>query len=174
MAKATVLRCDLCSTWDEPANRVISVPVVGPRFELCKHCRIAVIASTGADKLKAQAYVEAYDARLQGDTGKLQFNGAVVRELAEKLAAQAQLAEPAPNGEPDVPALAAVPDPSVHAEEGDPGAPLGDGGRPDETRGGEVDVIDSGLDRAEREAETGGEQAESGTSRGRAGRSRKS
>lgn len=63
MARAIVLQCDQCESWDSEENKVQTIGVAGPRFDLCAECRASVIEHMGVDATRAQAYVAAFDRR---------------------------------------------------------------------------------------------------------------
>lgn len=63
MAKATVLMCDQCESWDSADNHVKTVSVAGPRLELCTKCRAAVLVSIGIDEALALRYQQMVDTR---------------------------------------------------------------------------------------------------------------
>ena len=63
MAKAVILRCDKCGEWDSEENRVQTVGVAGPRFDLCATDRATIIVGMGIDADKAVKYVKAFDLR---------------------------------------------------------------------------------------------------------------
>lgn len=63
MAKAVILRCDKCGEWDSEENRVQTIGVAGPRFDLCATDRATIIVGMGIDAEKAVKYVKAYDLR---------------------------------------------------------------------------------------------------------------
>jgi hypothetical protein len=56
MAKATVLACDVCGSWDSKESPVIRVTVAGPRFELCEKDRARLLVRVGVEESVALAY----------------------------------------------------------------------------------------------------------------------
>lgn len=63
MSKAVILRCDKCGEWDSNENRVQTIGVAGPRFDLCAKHRAIIIVGMGIEAEKAVEYVRAYDLR---------------------------------------------------------------------------------------------------------------
>lgn len=63
MAKAVILQCDQCGEWDSDENKVQTIGVAGPRFDLCARDRARVIESMGIDPEKAAKFVTAFDKR---------------------------------------------------------------------------------------------------------------
>lgn len=83
MGKATVLKCDKCDSWDSVENPVRTVPVGGPKFELCAGDRILIIMGMGVAEDKARAYVQAADKHGTQRGSTLSLDGSMVkRELA--------------------------------------------------------------------------------------------
>lgn len=64
MAKATVLRCDACGTWDSDETPVRSLQVVGPRFDLCRKDRVFLMIHCGVDPTMAEKYQTMVDERI--------------------------------------------------------------------------------------------------------------
>lgn len=63
MAKAIVLKCDTCGEWDTDENKVQTIGVAGPRFDLCAYDRAKLIEHMGVAPDKAAAYVSNFDKR---------------------------------------------------------------------------------------------------------------
>lgn len=63
MARQAVLLCDVCSCYDSEQNRVMTVSVCGPRFDLCADDRVKMLVGLGVDEAKATAYVNDRDVR---------------------------------------------------------------------------------------------------------------
>lgn len=63
MAKAVILRCDKCGEWDSEENRVQTIGVAGPRFDLCATDRATIIVGMGIGAEEAVKYVTAFDLR---------------------------------------------------------------------------------------------------------------
>lgn len=63
MAKATVLKCDNCESWDEKSDPVIPTGVCGPRFDLCATCRVGMLVALKVPPAKAVRYIKLSDER---------------------------------------------------------------------------------------------------------------
>lgn len=64
MAKATVLKCDACGTWDSDETPVRTVQVAGPRFDLCAKDRAFLLIHCGVDPAMAEKYQAMVDERI--------------------------------------------------------------------------------------------------------------
>lgn len=64
MARATVLKCDACGTWDSEDTIVRNVSIAGPRFDLCTKDRMLLLIHCGVDPELAGRYQAMVDERV--------------------------------------------------------------------------------------------------------------
>lgn len=85
MAKSVILKCDLCGQWDSEDNKVQTVGVAGPRFDLCASDRIQIIGRMGVEFEKAVKFVAAFDKRvsLRGAPPSVSFADKAPADLQE-------------------------------------------------------------------------------------------
>jgi hypothetical protein len=75
VARATVLKCDICDAWDSVETPVRNVMVAGPRYDLCGECRADLMIRCGTDAALAYKYQAMVDERI-GVRGNMPALGA--------------------------------------------------------------------------------------------------
>lgn len=83
MARATVLACDACGTWDSEDNPVRRVTVTGPKFELCEKDRARLLVGLGVPEDVAVEYTRLVNDKI-GRTGALPPLSAARQLLTER------------------------------------------------------------------------------------------
>jgi hypothetical protein len=116
MARIAVLKCDECDALDSDDNPVRRATVCGPRFELCRTCRIGHLLKIGAAVGPATEYIITMDEAPAGRGPR--------PSLTDAPAATPATAAASPDATPDV-AQDAAPGDGTHSPAG-PGQPAGD------------------------------------------------